>query len=146
RLPDREQRADRRRETVRAEDGVPVPEGEPEADQPVDERRDAEDEHVLAGDVRRVLHSRQPCLEKREACLHEHDEDGRDDDPEGVGGDQQLIVGHPRRSPVRWWTTLETGEVQQRPSPEEWPVRAASAIAAATRSASASSTTKARSA
>src|SRR4029077_6160262 len=86
----------------------------------------------------------QPRLEEGEARLHEHDEDGRDNDPEGVGGDQQLVVGHPRRSPVRWWTTLATGDDQQSPSPEEWPVRAASAIAATTCSARASSTSEAR--
>src|SRR6185503_841282 len=63
-----------------------------------------------------------------------------------VRGDQQLVVSHPRRSPVRWWTTFATGDDQQRPSPDSWPVRAASAIAATIRSASASSTTNVRSA
>src|SRR5207244_9956138 len=86
------------------------------------------------------LHPGQRRLEERETGMHAHDEDRRDDDPEGVGGDRQLVVSHPRRSPVRWWTTFAAGEVQQRPSPEEWPLRAASAIAETTRSASASST------
>src|SRR5262249_18067359 len=84
---------------------------------------------------------RQPCLEEGEAGLHEHDEHGRDDDPKGVCSDQQLVVSHPRRSPVRWWTTSATGDAQQSPSPEAWPVLGAAAVAATTPTASGAATT-----
>ena len=43
--------------------------------------------------------------------------------------------------PVRWCVTLKTGVVQQIPSPDSWPVRAASTIASTTASASSSRTT-----
>ena len=79
---------------MRADDLVPVAERDPEADRPVDERADAEDEDVLAGDVRGVLHPGQAGLEEREAGLHEHDEHGRDDDPERVRGDEQVCCLH----------------------------------------------------
>src|SRR5213592_4362938 len=51
RLGDAEERVDARREAARAEEGVPVTEGESEADSPVNERAEAEDEDVLACDV-----------------------------------------------------------------------------------------------
>ena len=71
-----------------------VAEGDAEADRPVDDRADPEDQHVLAGDVAGVLHPRQARLEEREARLHEHDEDGRDDHPDGAGCDEQVVLGH----------------------------------------------------
>src|SRR5919202_1458014 len=63
RLADLEEGAGGGQEAVRPDEHVPVAEGEAEADGPVDERADAEDEHVLARDVRRVLHPREPGLE-----------------------------------------------------------------------------------
>ena len=81
------ERVDRREEAVRSDQLVALAEREAEADRPVDERADAEDEDVLAGDVGGVLHPRQSGLEEGEAGLHEHHEDRRDDDPYGVGGD-----------------------------------------------------------
>ena len=74
------------------DEAVAVAEREPEADGPVDDRADAEDEHVLAGDVRRVLHPRQPRLEEGEPGLHEHHEHGRDHDPDGVDGEDEVAV------------------------------------------------------
>ena len=124
RLADREQRVDGRREAARAEDRVAVAERDPEADRPVDERADAEDEDVLAGDVRGVLHPRQARLEEREAGLHEHHEDRRDDDPDGVRGDQEVGVAHAASSsgfPVRLCVTCSTRVVQTSPSPQSLP-------------------------
>src|SRR5207248_9229589 len=87
--------------------------------------------------------------EKGEAGLHEHHEHGRDDNPEGVRGDQELRVAHAARSsgrPVRWWMTFSTGVVQTSPSPDSLPLRAASAIVSATSAANESSTTNVSSA
>ena len=51
----------------------------------------------------------------------------------------------PRASlPVRLWVTSNTGVVQTIPSPDSWPVRAASTIASTTPAASSSFTTKKR--
>ena len=108
RRADRQERVRRREEAARADEGVAVAERDPEADRPVDDRADAEDEHVLAGDVRRVLHAGQARLEEGEPGLHEHDEDRREDDPDGVDRDEEVGVLHatstsPRASPVRLW-------------------------------------------
>ena len=92
-LADGDELVHRREEARGADDPVAVTEREAEADRPVDDRAHGEDEHVLAGDVARVLHARQPGLEEREACLHEHDEHGGHDDPDRARGDQQVLVG-----------------------------------------------------
>src|SRR5205807_9202033 len=151
RLADRQEGADRRKEPVRADHRVPVADRKSEPDRPVDEGRDSEDEHVLAGDVGRVLHPRQPRFEEGEARLHEHHQDRGDDDPDGVGRDQQLARLHPTsssssRTPVRLCVTLPTRLVQTSPSPESFPLRPASAIAATTAGAIPSSTTNVSSA
>src|SRR5439155_2230309 len=151
RRADRQQSAHRREEPVRPDQRVAVTERDPEADRPVDERRDSENEDVLAGDVCRVLHPRQARLEKRESSLHEHDENGRDDDPDGVDRDQQVARLHRTSSsssliPVRLWVTFSTRLVQTSPSPESLRLRAASAIADTTAGAIPSSTTKVSSA
>jgi hypothetical protein len=106
-LPDRDHRLDRGEEARRADEAVAVAERDPEADGPVDDRRDAEDQHVLAGDVAGVLHPRQARLEEGEAGLHEHDEDGGDDHPDGARRDQQVVLRHwgssrsgPRKKPA----------------------------------------------
>src|SRR5207247_6673552 len=145
RLADGQQRVARGKEPVRADDRVPVAEGDPEADRPVDKRGDAEDEHVLPGDVRRVLHARQARLEEGEAGLHEHHEHGGDDDPDRVDSDQQVARLHRTSSssslnPVRLCVTLSTRLVHTTPSPDPLPLRAASAIAATTAAAIPSST------
>ena len=101
RLADRQEGADRREEPVRADHRVPVAERDPEPDRPVDERADPEDKDVLTRDVGGVLHPGQARLEERKPGLHEHDQDGRDDDPDGVGGDQQVRVLHAILLPVR---------------------------------------------
>src|SRR4029079_14174576 len=59
-----------RKEARRADDRVPVAEGKAEADRPVDERADPEDENVLARDVAGVLHSGEAGLEEGEPRLH----------------------------------------------------------------------------
>ena len=140
-----------RKEARRADDRVPVAEGKAEADRPVDERADPEDEDVLAGDVGGVLHPGEAGLEEGESRLHEHHEDRRDDDPDSVRSDQQVGCLHlastsSRRAPVLLCVTSWMGEVQTRPSPAGLPLRAASAIASTTASARASSTTKTSSA
>src|SRR5436190_2833155 len=145
RLPDRQHCVDRGREPVRADDAVPVAESDPEADQPVDERADPEDEDVLAGDVRGVLHPRQARLEEGEAGLHEHDQDRGDHDPDRVGGDQEIRVAHLASTassarPVRLCVTLSMRLVQTRPSPDSLPLRAESVIAPTTAGATSSST------
>src|SRR5690348_7658240 len=145
RFPDRQHRVDRRREAVRADDAVAVAERNSEADKPVDERADSEDEDVLAGDMRGVLHSRQARLEEGEAGLHEHDEDRRDDDPDRVGRDQEVRIAHlvstaSSDRPVRLCMTLSMRLVQTSPSPDSLPLRAESAIAATTAAAISSST------
>src|SRR5215208_1001523 len=152
RLADREQRVHRGHEAAGADDRVAVAERDSEADRPVDQRADAEDQHVLARDVRGVLHPRQARLEEGEAGLHEHHEHGRDDDPERVRREEEVGVLHAassaRRSgrPVRLWVTWSTGVVQTRPSPQSFPLRAASAAVAATAAASSSATTNVSSA
>src|SRR5204862_343429 len=94
----------------------------------------------------------QSRLEEGKAGLHEHDQDGRDDDPDRAGRDQEIVVSDhgtstsSRRSAVRWWVTLPAGVVQTIPSPDSLPERAASAIVATTRSACSSATTKTSSA
>src|SRR5204863_5575240 len=155
-LPDGDHLVHRGEEAGVADEGAAVAEGEAEADGPVDERAEAEDEDVLAGDVAGVLHPREARLEEREACLHEHDEDGGDDHPDRARRDQQVPVldgggDHPtstssRRRPVRLCVTFSIGVVQTIPSPDSLPLRAAAAIAATTPSTLSSSTTKTRSA
>ena len=98
-LPDRRQLADRREEPGRADQRVAVAEREPEADRPVDERAEREDQHVLAGDVTGVLHPRQARLEEGEPRLHEHHQHRGDDDPDGRCGDQQVVVLRHRPPP-----------------------------------------------
>ena len=134
---DREERVRGREEAARPDEAVAVAERDPEADGPVDDRADAEDEHVLAGDVRRVLHPGQPGFEEGEPGLHEHHEHGRDDDPDRVDGDDEVGGLHatstsPSGRPVRLWVTFSIGVVQTIPSPDSCPDRAASAIAATT--------------
>ena len=87
-----------------------------------------------------VLHARQAGLEEREARLHEDHEDRREDDPDRAGCEADFLETHTVSTsssfaPVRLWVTWLTGEAQQMPSPAEWPVRAASTIAAITPSA-----------
>ena len=88
RLADRKQLVARGEEATRPDEAVAVSEGDPEADGVIDERADGEDQDVLAGDVRRVLHARQTGLEEGEARLHEHHEDRRENDPDRVRRDQ----------------------------------------------------------
>src|SRR6185312_3294718 len=112
-------------------------------------RADPEDEDVLAGDVRGVLHPRQARLEKGEAGLHEHDEDCRDHDPDRVGGDQEVCVAHLVSTsssvrPERLCVTFSTRLVQTSPSPDSLPERAESAIASTTAVAISSSTMNVR--
>src|SRR5262249_3527771 len=150
-LPDRKHRVRRGREAMRADDAVAVAECDPEADEPVDERADPEDENVLAGDGRGVLHPRQARLEEGEAGLHEHDQHCRDDDPDRVGRDQEIRIAHRASTvssarPVRVWMTFSTWLVQTRPSPDSLPLRAESAIASTTVGAISSSTTNVSSA
>src|SRR5690349_9806290 len=130
RFPDRQHRVDRRREAVRADDAVAVAERNSEADKPVDERADSEDEDVLAGDVRGVLHSRQARLEEGEAGLHEHDEDRI-----GHGGATAA-----RDRPVGLCMARSMRLEQTSPSPDSLPLRAETAIAATTAAAISSST------
>jgi hypothetical protein len=94
-LGDAEERVEAGRETAGADDRVSVPEREAETDRPVDERAEAEDEDVLAGDVRGVLHPREARLQEREAGLHEHNEHRRDHDPERVRRNHQIRSLHP---------------------------------------------------
>ena len=147
RLADSEHRADRREEAVHPDHAVTVSEGERETDCPVDDRADAEDEDVLAGDVSRVLHPRESRFEKCEARLHEHDEHGRDHDPDGVDSDEEIAGLHrastisSSRVPVRLCVTLSSREVHTSPSPDSLPLRAESTIASTTAGASSSRTT-----
>src|SRR5215475_6146766 len=134
---------------MHADQPVAVAEGQAEADQPVDERADPEDEDVLAGDVGGVLHPRQPRFEEGETGLHEHDEDGRDDHPDRVRCDDEVRVAHlvstaSSSPPVRLWVTFSTWLVQTRPSPDSFPLRAASEIASTTAGATSSSTMNVR--
>src|SRR5205085_3121905 len=134
-LPDREERAGGREEAVRSDERVPVAEREAEADRPVDERADAEDQDVLAGDVRGVLHAREAGLEEGEARLHDHHEDRRHHNPDRVRGYEQVRGFHrastssSRSLPVRLCRTLSTEHVQTSPSPDSLPLRAESTIA-----------------
>jgi hypothetical protein len=99
---------------VRADEQPAVAEGDAEADRPVDDRADPEDQHVLARDVAGVLHPRQACLEKREAGLHEHDEDGRDDHPDGAGCDEQVVLGHSLPLPLLLvWTNKKARRTRE---------------------------------
>src|SRR5207253_4096023 len=95
--------------------------------------------------VRGVLHPSQARLEEGKAGLHEHDEDRRDHDPDGVGGDQEVRVAHLVSTPSsvrpeRLCVTLSTRVVQTSPSPDSLPERAESAIASTTAPAISSST------
>ena len=104
----------RREEAARPDDRVAVAESEAEADRPVDERADAEDEHVLAGDVRGVLHPRQARLEEREAGLHEHDEDAATTTQTVFDGDHEVGGLHATSTsssarPVRLCVTFSIG-------------------------------------
>ena len=148
---DPQELVDTREEPGRADDRVPVAEGEAEADRPVEKRADPEDEDVLGRDVPGVLHPGQAGLDEGEARLHEHDEHRRNDDPDGVHRDEEIGALHwsstpSRLAPVLLCTTVSSGEVQTRPSPAGFPLLAASAIASTTASARPSSTTKTRSA
>ncbi len=117
---------------------------------PVTNGSDREDDHVLPRDVRGVLHARETGFEESESGLHEDHEQGRGDQPDRADGDEELIRRwlHSRYTstnsrsgiPVRLWVTFETCDVQTRPSPDSCPLRADSAIAATTRSASPSRT------
>src|SRR5262249_10203629 len=156
RLADRRQLVHRREEAVRADQRAAVAECEAEADGPVDDRADAEDEDVLPGDVAGVLHPRETGLEEREARLHEHHEHRGDADPDRRCRDEQILVGdgsdHPTStsaasttegaSPVRLCVTCSTFVVHTRPSPDSLPLTAASAIARTTASTFSSSTMK----
>src|SRR5205807_7023166 len=120
-------------------------------DEVVDDRRERADQDVLGGDVPDVLHARQPRLEEREAGLHEHDEHGGEDDRCRAGCDGKLVPRHPTSTsssgmPVRLCMTWPTGVVHTSPSPDSYPLRAASVIAARTRSTRSSSTTNSSSA
>src|SRR6185295_10949803 len=133
-----------------------VAEREAEADCPVDDRAEAEDQDVLAGDVPGVLHPGEAGLEEREARLHEHHEDRGDDDPDRARRDQKIVIldrssdhptsTSPRLRPVRLWVALSMRGDHTRPSPDSLPLCAAAAIAATTASTFSSSTTKIRSA
>ena len=114
RLADREQLVARGEEATRPDEAVAVAEGDSEADGVIDEGADGEDQDVLAGDVRRVLHARQTGLQEGEARLHEHHEDRREDDPDRVRRDQEVLVTHRRSTsfssfaPVLLWVTFST--------------------------------------
>src|SRR5205085_11030123 len=131
----RDQGVHRRKEAVRPDQEVAVAEGDAEADRPVDERADAEDQDVLAGDVPGVLHPRQAGLEEGEARLHEHHENRRHHNPDRVRGYEQVRGFHrastssSRSLPVRLCRTLSTEHVQTSPSPDSLPLRAESTIA-----------------
>ncbi len=120
RLPDREQFVDRREEARASDEAVAaVAERNPEADQVVDDRRDAEDEHVLGRDVADVLHPRESGLEKRESGLHEDDEDRREDHPDRAGGESELSEAHTASTSSK----LAPGPVVRRPDRSATPSR-----------------------
>ena len=123
-LADGDHRVDRREEAGRAAEPAAVAERDPEADHPVDDRAEPEDQDVLAGDVAGVLHPRQPRLEEGEAGLHEHHEDRRDDDPDRARRDQQILVldcccDHPTSTSSRLQTCSVVRDVLDGRRPDE---------------------------
>src|SRR5262249_58585779 len=106
-------------------------------DEPVAAGVDPEQGAFLAAEGGGVSKAGKPGWGEADPRLHEHDEDRRDDDPDRVGGDEEVRVAHLASTassarPVRLWVTLSTRLVQTRPSPDSLPLRAESMIAPTT--------------
>ena len=71
-------------------DGAHTAELQPEADRPVHQRPDGEDDEVGHDDVARVLGAAEACLYQGEARLHEEDERDAKDHPYHVRGDLEV--------------------------------------------------------